>query len=156
LLFKRDMKTTSHLASLALVLAAACNGAAMTPPQSTGADAAVPGLDPTGNWNVVYSFSPACGNASSTTTGTFTVTYSATGYDVEVAGTMSTGVIVCMTDECKLSGTWAWAGSDAAYEQSMNLVLAADSTVSGEGTESVVSSDGTQCTYPFTATGSRM
>ena len=92
---------------------------------------------------------------ASTTQGTFTVTYGQMGYAVQVAGTESTGVLACGADSCVLSGTWAWAGSDADFQQSMNLTLGSDNTVSGEGTEQVASSDGSMCVYPFTATGSR-
>jgi hypothetical protein len=151
------MKTSSHLASLlSAVVAVACNGAATMPPPNTGPDAAAATLDPTGNWTVDYQFDAACNMPAASSTGTFTVTLGTMGYSVEVAGTQSTGVLECAATQCKLSGTWAWAGSNASYEQNMNLTLAADSSVSGEGTEAVLNSDGTQCTFPFTATGSRM
>jgi hypothetical protein len=149
------MQTSPFLTSLLAAAAVACSTPAPTPPSTTGPDAAVATLDPTGNWTVAYDFQPACGNPSSTTQGTFTVTYGAMGYAVQVAGTESTGVLACGADMCVLSGTWAWAGSDADFQQSMNLTLGSDNTVSGEGTEQVASSDGSMCVYPFTASGSR-
>jgi hypothetical protein len=127
------MKTSPFITSLLAAAAVACSTPAPTPPSTTAPD----------------------GNPSSTTQGTFTVTYGTMGYSVQVAGTESTGVLACTTDSCVLSGTWAWAGSDADYQQSMNLTLGSDDTVSGEGTEQVASSDGSMCVYPFTATGSR-
>ena len=77
------------------------------------------------------------------------------GYSIEVAGVASMGVLVCGVDECKLSGTWAWATSDTQFQQSMNLTLDSHDAVQGEGTEAVVTAD-SNCTYPFTVSGSRM
>ena len=140
------------VASFALALAAVGCSTNSTP--EGGADAAVATLDPTGNWNIVYQFGASCGNAATTTTGTFTVTYGASGYAIDVAGVTSMGVLACTTDECKLSGTWAWATSDTTFQQSMNLTLDAQGAVLGEGTEAVVTTD-SNCTYPFTVAGSR-
>ena len=150
------MRTTAIAFALAVsgslaVFATACQS---NPPEA-GPDAPVTTLDPTGNWSVVYQFASACGNAATTTTGTFTVTYGTTGYAIEVAGVSSTGVLACDSEECKLSGTWAWATSDTQFQQSMNLTLDSHDAVQGEGTEAVVTTD-SNCTYPFTVSGSRM
>ena len=137
------------MASLLLAMAACSSSADTTSP-----DAAVYGLDPTGNWSVTYAFQPACDNAATTTNGTFTVTLTSMGYAVEVANVQSQGTLLCSTDECRLSGTFAWSQADTGFEQSMNLTLDAMSNVSGTGTEAVVT-QGSTCTYPFTVTGSR-
>jgi len=139
------------IAAVLLIALAACSDTADT---SSSPDAAVFGLDPTGNWNVTYAFQPACNNPATTTNGTFTVTVTPMGYDIEVAGVVSQGVLLCSADACRLSGTWAWKTQDVGYEQSMNLTLDDKSTVSGAGTEAVLTADGT-CTYPFTVTGLR-
>jgi hypothetical protein len=112
-------------------------------------------LDPTGNWSVMYNFAPACGRAATTTTGVFTVTVGPNGYSVEVAGVASVGSLVCTSDACKLSGTFAWMASSTGYEQSMNLVLDSTGRVAGNGSETVVTSD-SSCTYTFTVSGSKM
>jgi hypothetical protein len=138
------------LATLTAVAATAC-----TTPASTSPDAAVASVDPTGNWSVTYSFAPSCGNPASTTTGTFAVTFTGSGYSIEVAGVSSVGVLACDATECRLSGTWAWQTTDTAYQQSMNLTLGSADTVSGDGTEAVITTD-SNCTYPFTVTGTRM
>lgn len=131
-------------------LFAACGAPEASPP-----DAFVPAVDPTGNWAITYSFSPACGMGATTSDGTFTVTLGGMGYQILVAGVSSAGSIICDSEKCKLSGTWAWQTTDTAYQQSMNLTLGADSSVTGTGTEQVLTSD-SDCTYPFTATGQRM
>jgi len=113
-----------------------------------------PELDPTGNWNVTYAFAASCGNPATTTTGTFTVTLDAQGYDIIVVGVSSTGSMLCTSEQCKLSGTFAWMTGDATYQQSMNLVLDAEMKVGGNGTETVITTEST-CTYPFTVTGSK-
>ena len=136
--------------SVVVLGAAACSA----PVADTGPDAA-PQIDPTGNWSLDYSFAPACGNPASTTTGTFAVTFNGQGYDIEVAGVSSVGALACTAGECRLSGTWAWATSDTRYQQSMNLRLDTASAVSGNGTETVITTN-SNCVYPFTATGTRM
>ena len=130
----------------ALVLATACTDKEEDPEE--------PALDPTGNWSVTYAFAPSCGNAASTTTGTFTVTLDGQGYNIVVIGVQSTGSLVCTADVCKLSGTFAWMASGATHQQSMNLTLDVDSRVGGNGTETVITPDRT-CTYPFTVTGTK-
>jgi hypothetical protein len=92
---------------------------------------------------------------ASTTTGTFTVTLGGMGYEILVAGVSSTGSILCSPESCKLSGTWAWQTSDTAYQQSMNLTLGVDDSVTGDGTEDVITAS-SNCTYPFTVAGQRM
>jgi hypothetical protein len=133
----------------ALLFAASC---AATP--DTTPDAGLP-LDPTGNWSVTYTFAPSCGRTASATTGTFTVTQGPQGYDVEVAGVVSTGTLLCSPDACKLSGTFAWMANGSGFQQSMNLTLDPHDKVNGSGTEAVVTSTGS-CTYPFTVVGSKM
>jgi hypothetical protein len=118
-------------------------------------DAFVPNVDPTGNWSIDYAFGSACGNAPTTQTGVFTVTVGSMGYQILVAGVSSTGVLACDPTECRVSGTWAWEDADTAYQQSMNLTLAVDGAVTGDGTQAVVT-ETTNCTYPFTVTGERM
>lgn len=112
-------------------------------------------LDPTGNWSINYNFAPACGRAATSTTGVFTVTIGPNGYSVIVAGVASEGSLLCNSEMCKLSGTFAWMASGTGYEQSMNLTLDGAGKVSGNGSETVVTSD-SSCTYTFTVSGSRM
>lgn len=140
---------------LALVTVTSVGFAACATPDDSSPDAAVSQIDPTGNWAVTYSFAPSCGNPASTTTGTFAVTFTGMGYSIEVAGVSSVGALACDATECKLSGTWAWQTTDTAYQQSMNLTLDTSSSVTGDGTEAVITSD-SNCTYPFTVTGTRM
>lgn len=137
--------------AVAMVGAAACT----TPVADTGPDAAASQIDPTGNWSVTYSFAPSCGNAASTTTGTFAVTFNGQGYDIEVAGVSSVGALACTSGECRLSGTWAWSTTDTRYQQSMNLTLDPTNNVSGNGTETVITAT-SNCVYPFTVAGTRM
>nr|HEX4318790.1 hypothetical protein [Kofleriaceae bacterium] len=146
---------TSLLASALLAIVAATGAAAcQNQGADAGPDAAIATLDPTGNWNVVYQFGAACGNDATTSPGTFTVTYGPQGYAIDVAGVTSMGVLACGATECKLSGTWAWAATDTQFQQSMNLTLDAQGAVLGEGTEAVITSS-SNCTYPFTVSGSR-
>lgn len=133
-----------------LLLCALVSACSSNPPATP--DAGI--LDPTGNWSVDYNFAPACGHDASTTTGVFTVTLGPNGYAVEVAGVASTGTLVCTSDACRLSGTFAWMSSGTGYEQSMNVDLDDKGRVGGNGSETVVTSD-SSCTYTFTVSGAK-
>lgn len=140
------MKGNLPFALVCALLTACSNDSKNTP------DAGV--IDPTGNWSVNYNFAPACGREATTTAGVFTVTLSPDGYVVAVPGVASTGSLVCTTEVCKLSGTFAWMASDTGYQQSMNVDLDANGAVTGNGTETVVTTDST-CTYTFIVSGAK-
>lgn len=118
-------------------------------------DAPAMDLDPTGNWNLNYMFDAGCGQPASKSTATFTVTRAASGYAVSAPGITVMGTMICAPDSCKLSGTLAWATSEAKFQQSANLVLDGHGSVTGNGTESVVAGT-TLCGLAFTVAGSKI
>ena len=148
--------TMTKLATILSIALLGCSSNISTPSTGSPDAGGSTTLDPTGNWSVAYAFQASCGNPSTTNDGTFAVTLGSAGYDIELAGVVSTGAIACTSDDCQLSGTFAWMTDGAGFEQSMNLTMDAQSDITGTGTEEVTDASGDTCVYPFTVTGSRM
>lgn len=113
------------------------------------------GLDPTGNWSLMYSFAAGCGQAASQAASTFTVTLGPQGYNVEIAGTQTAGTLTCTAASCKLSAVFAWMDTAGTqFQQSANIALDPQDNIKGNGTESVMSST-MSCNIAFTVEGTR-
>jgi hypothetical protein len=126
------------------------SGSGSDPSQPPGA-----GLDPTGNWNLTYMFGAGCGQGPTTAPSTFTVTLGPQGYTVAIAGTTTTGTLICADDTCKLSAVFAWTDATGTqFQQSANIALDGTGTITGSGTESVTSTS-MACTISFTVQGTK-
>jgi hypothetical protein len=161
-MMKKAYQRTRYLQSMfgfaCAVLVASCTNdvgsGTMGTMDPSGPDAAVPDLDPTGNWNLSYDFAAGCGQPETMATGTFTVTRAPNGFAVTAAGATTTGTLLCKADSCKLSGMIAWSDTSSQFQQNVNITLDAHDAIAGNGTESVVTGT-TACSVTFTVQGTR-
>jgi hypothetical protein len=146
------------LACVAVLVASCTNEVGGGAVDNTAPDATVKGLDPTGNWNISYSFDAGCGQAASTAMSVFTVTLSPMGYAVSAAGATTSGTLDCTPETCKLSGMFAWSADGSQFQQNVNITLDAHDAITGNGTEAVATTTmtgTTTCSVTFTAKGMR-
>ena len=150
----RCLQSMFGLACVAWLAASCTNDVGGGTMGNPAPDAAMMDLDPTGNWNITYSFSAGCGQPESTASDTFTVTRAPTGYAVTAAGATTTGTLLCTAASCKLSGMFAWSAAGSQFQQNVNIALDPHDGITGSGTESVVTGTMT-CSVPFTVQGKR-
>jgi len=124
------------------------------PPPEPPPDAGVMAVDPTGNWDLTYMFSAGCGQPPRMATSTFTVTRAPSGYAVTVPGATTSGTLICTPTNCKLSAMFAWSDGTWQYLQSSNILLDAQGSITGNGSESVVATNAA-CSFTFTVKGSK-
>jgi hypothetical protein len=153
-----DSRFLQHMLGLACIaaLSAGCIAEVGEPPAGEPApDASAMDVDPTGNWNLAYMLDAGCGQPAATGTDTFTVTRTPDGYAVSAPGVTTTGTLLCTPDRCKLSGMFAWAEPGAQLQQNANLSLDAHGSITGNGTEAVITMD-MICSFTFTVHGMRI
>ena len=151
----RFVRCKLGLACIAGVAASCTDRMASTTDGDRGpVDATLTDVDPTGSWNVSYTYSASCDRPPLVESTTFMVTRGPDGFALAVAGVTAAGTLTCTPDGCKLSGMFTWSVATAHFQQSVTIALDASDHLTGSGTELVVDGTGT-CSYTFIVAGSK-
>jgi len=121
-----------------------------------GSRAAVPAdVDPTGTWDMSYTYSASCDRPPLVESSTLRVTLGSDGYAVTAEGATTASTLACAADGCELSGMFAWSVTRVRFQQTVTIALDASDHLTGHGTELVIEGADT-CNFTFAIDGMRM